>query len=465
MPRATPVVLPGSGKTDLAQLAAALRSAPRALGISDLAEIRTVRIVSPERQYNWGTILTGGSDLNPNVPERISLANGALLLLRRVVQLSSIRSPAKLTRLFSDWPELPPDEDGDWQDSLYVNRSAGEPEFNQLPFWTIDLPRQKTPSHNPLGTPEEPYFCPETNFFADRLGVAAGKWLRDPNGGRLWENRGTNRVNLFDPRAYFTNVEAEPHQLKITTASHVREPLICWAQIDDFSGIRTDHRVDLVRGEALLAVPEAIQGFELFLFGETGVHYDRYSSRRMYLVPQDRPKRRVRRFTASQESLLRDAASGETLRVELKEWLPPTGEEPKYREFLKTVCAFANAGGGRIYIGVRDDGQITGVDQPLKRMYEKDARGDLGRAREMYARKLRQNIRDGIEPAFEADFTWIEQAGRSVLCVHVPAGGEKPYQVIDGRQYFIRKNGKSVLALPHEVEAMYLGRRRAQAPL
>jgi hypothetical protein len=459
MSRVQPEVLPGSGNTDLARLAAALQSAPTVLGISDTAEIRTVRIVSPERQNNWGTILTAGSEVGDDVPERISLANGSLLLLRRVVRLSLINSSDDLTRLFAEWPELPPDEDGEWQQSLHVSRFPGDPEFNQLPYWTIDLPRVKTPSQNPLGTPQEPYCCPETNFFADRLGVAAGKWLKDPNGGRIWEARGTNRVNLFDPRAYFTKVEAEPHQLRISAACREHESLVCWAQVDDFSGTRTDHRVDVLGGEATLAIPEAIQGFELFLFGLNGIHYDRYSSRRMYLVPTDRP-RRVRRFTASQESLLQDAASGETLTVELKEWLPPTAEEQKYDDFLKSVCAFANAGGGRIYVGVRDGGEIPGVDKPLKKTYAKDARGDLGRAREMYARKLRQNVREGIEPAFEADFVWIDLAGKSVLCVHVPEGGEKPYQVIAGRQYFIRKNGRSVLALPHEVKAMYLGRRR-----
>ena len=35
-------------------------------------------------------------------------------------------------------------------------------------------------------------------------------------------------------------------------------------------------------------------------------------------------------------------------------------------EYLKWVCGFANAQGGRIYIGVRDDGEVVGVANSKK---------------------------------------------------------------------------------------------------
>lgn len=35
-------------------------------------------------------------------------------------------------------------------------------------------------------------------------------------------------------------------------------------------------------------------------------------------------------------------------------------------EYLKWVCGFANARGGRIYIGIRDDGKITGIPDSKK---------------------------------------------------------------------------------------------------
>lgn len=35
-------------------------------------------------------------------------------------------------------------------------------------------------------------------------------------------------------------------------------------------------------------------------------------------------------------------------------------------EYLKWICGFANAGGGCIYIGVRDDGKIVGIPDSKK---------------------------------------------------------------------------------------------------
>ena len=51
----------------------------------------------------------------------------------------------------------------------------------------------------------------------------------------------------------------------------------------------------------------------------------------------------------------------------------PEHQEIEYKEswrdeYLKWVCGFANARGGIIYIGVRDDGEIVGVPDSKKLM-------------------------------------------------------------------------------------------------
>jgi ATP-dependent DNA helicase RecG len=38
-------------------------------------------------------------------------------------------------------------------------------------------------------------------------------------------------------------------------------------------------------------------------------------------------------------------------------------------DYLKVIAAFANAGGGKLYIGIRDDGHIVGVDN-FKKLLE-----------------------------------------------------------------------------------------------
>ena len=39
-------------------------------------------------------------------------------------------------------------------------------------------------------------------------------------------------------------------------------------------------------------------------------------------------------------------------------------------EYLKWICGFANAQGGKIYIGTRDDGTVVGVSNPQKLLEE-----------------------------------------------------------------------------------------------
>ena len=35
-------------------------------------------------------------------------------------------------------------------------------------------------------------------------------------------------------------------------------------------------------------------------------------------------------------------------------------------EYLKWICGFANAQGGKIYIGMNDDGEVVGVEKSKK---------------------------------------------------------------------------------------------------
>ena len=39
-------------------------------------------------------------------------------------------------------------------------------------------------------------------------------------------------------------------------------------------------------------------------------------------------------------------------------------------EYIKWICGFANATGGKIYIGIDDKGNVTGTDEPKKLLEE-----------------------------------------------------------------------------------------------
>jgi hypothetical protein len=134
---------------------------------------------------------------------------------------------------------------------------------------------------------------------------------------------------------------------------------------------RVDHVVPVTGEQVVIGSEEEILGYHIYLLDATGEAYDEItSSTGLPALQKAGRSKRVKRFTPTQQAMLEDAMNGETLHVELKEWIPPTGEDGKYRELLKTVCAFANAEGGRLYIGISDEGDITGVEQALRKKYK-----------------------------------------------------------------------------------------------
>lgn len=76
------------------------------------------------------------------------------------------------------------------------------------------------------------------------------------------------------------------------------------------------------------------------------------------------------------------------------------------------MCAFANANGGRILIGISDDNRIKGIKitNALKSSIQDTAR----------------NIDPGLEVALESC--------DDILIIHVPEGEEKPYSA-NGKFY------------------------------
>ena len=86
------------------------------------------------------------------------------------------------------------------------------------------------------------------------------------------------------------------------------------------------------------------------------------------------------------------------------------------KDILKTVIAFANTSGGKIYIGIDDDGKVLGVQR-----LDTDIL------------KLSNSIRDSIKPDITL-FTSIlveKIDGKDVIVVDVQKGASSPYYLID----------------------------------
>ncbi|MEP1307668.1 MAG: RNA-binding domain-containing protein, partial [Balneola sp.] len=110
----------------------------------------------------------------------------------------------------------------------------------------------------------------------------------------------------------------------------------------------------------------------------------------------------------------------ETDRIEYKQTLTDDLE--------KEVVAFLNASGGKLYIGLKDDGTVLGLS---------DADG--------LALKIKDRLKNNISPGIMGLFTITneEREEHQILVISIASGTEKPY--------YIRKYGMSVRGCYHRV--------------
>ena len=103
------------------------------------------------------------------------------------------------------------------------------------------------------------------------------------------------------------------------------------------------------------------------------------------------------------ESILQE---GESYKIEFKESID--------KSLVEEVCAFANASGGRIFIGVDDNGKVTGTDT---------------------SNSTRSRIQDTLRQ-IQPDLNLSLDIFNNVIIITVPEGKDKPYSCSKG--FFLR---------------------------
>lgn len=104
-------------------------------------------------------------------------------------------------------------------------------------------------------------------------------------------------------------------------------------------------------------------------------------------------------------------ASGEGYNAEFKVRFPS-----KVKDLTEEICAFANAAGGTLLIGVDDRNNIQGVS------FDNAKRSAL------------QNSVDEISPSLHCDVYTVPIEGKEIIVIEVPSGEQKPY-VLSGAIY------------------------------
>lgn len=112
-------------------------------------------------------------------------------------------------------------------------------------------------------------------------------------------------------------------------------------------------------------------------------------------------------------------------------------------DIKKEVIAFANSGGGTLYIGIRDDGEIIGVEKTNEEML-----------------KINNMIRDSIKPdvTMFVHYDTDEQDGKKIIVINVQRGTERPYYIakkgLRPEGVYIRQGTSSVPATDTAIRHM-----------
>ncbi len=144
--------------------------------------------------------------------------------------------------------------------------------------------------------------------------------------------------------------------------------------------------------------------------------------------------------------LKRIVSLGEGMHVEFKRRVP------RPERIAKEVIALANAEGGRVLVGVDDDGTVRGVRDAVEEEFA-----------------LRRALDTHVDPPVSVTLERVPvTAKREVLVVDVPASAEKPHYLVgvngesNGRERiaFVRVGASSVTASREAVRLM----KHARAP-
>lgn len=83
-------------------------------------------------------------------------------------------------------------------------------------------------------------------------------------------------------------------------------------------------------------------------------------------------------------------------------------------DIKKEIIAFANCDSGKLYVGVRDDGTVAGLDNPDKATLQ-----------------INNMVRDAIKPdvTMFLRYETLEENGKQIVAVDIQRGTQRPYYI------------------------------------
>jgi hypothetical protein len=281
----------------------------------------------------------------------------------------------------------------------------------------------------------------------------ASDWLELPS--MAARHAAPNSYNFIFPdrRGRITELHAEHDDLTIVVSSALRRPqLTCGVSWIDFQNQRTNIVARVRRGAAFVHFGRSVKSFSVVVFNKAGAALDSYSEGSGYVSWGPSLYNQARAgFDAPYAALQAALQEGESDHVEFKRWVRLDETSDKIGELITTTCAFANARGGEIFVGISDDATIYDLRKDLRQLYTVNKHARLAPHLDKYIRDATKLLTEGVHPSPKLTMGWIDMAGRKILRIEIARGEDGPYRLAPYGDYYLRRGATNRRATPDEV--------------
>lgn len=307
---------------------------------------------------------------------------------------------------------------------------------------TVRYESNRAGTYGALIAPDQPYYPDITE--------AARDWLPFPIfHGNSDAHNGEVVFLLPETRAYFMDARPRDEVVDVYIEGTQAGELALMVKGAWWKSGRIQHFDVPVRGNhAELPIPPNATKLEYVLIDTEGNLYDfQYEDERGHSGLGT--KRLLGTDAELAEIVLKACRDGEGSLIEFKPFieLEKGYKGTKLGEVAETVVAFANARGGRIFLGIDDDCSISGIDEKLSEWAKSPA--DEA-ACETYLGALRAKLRDVVIGETGINCLQTVVNGRRIGVIEVTEANEKPAYIRQGKFLYIRRGSSNAKASPEE---------------
>jgi len=447
-------VFPRGGYLNLNSALAKLGHAPTALAINDAATIKTLAI--EETPGGIVAPLLSVVRVLPTPTDRgglIELAMGPFRVFGTDLTATSVQDEAGLNTQLQYWHGLVSSYSSALSfDTCFSRWYPSRNMWHQRPGWVLEISQSRSPYQWNLSLAEGPFLNPAGPWFARDFNDLVSTWIECPTFSQQ-SNSPLLYMVIPEGRGWLERISQDGRELIIDIAgSHLGHfCAILWSDYED----KTERHILQAQDTRTLRldVPSAIRTLSVSLWTHQGELLDRFDETAQsssWGTSVLRPG--VRHPLAATLEMALGRGEGET--IEFKSWVGPTASDAKAMELIATVVAFANAGGGTLYIGVSDSGEVVGTTRELFKWKGLPGAPE-DKKRLAYLQQIVKLVTEGISPTPDVHYNWIEYAGLHVLQIEVQPGSHAPYGVVTTNAFLQRRGATNRTMSRAELELVF----------